>query len=151
MMKYLGNNNLARTILSLLAVGIMSFGVLSIVTMNHEMGMTGASPLISQSNNCSDSHEAESCISFHLGIMQNLSSATGSNLSPQLMSLLFLLVSFIGFLVFALFKILGYYYIRHRIRLRQLYEKTITAFARQLGYWLTLFEKRDPSYVFVMA
>jgi Tfp pilus assembly protein PilV len=148
-MKYLGDNTLARTALSLLAVGIMSFGVLSIITMNHEMNMTSTGSMVSQSSNCSDSHDAQSCLDYHLGIMHNLSTATHGNLDLQLISLL--LFSFVGLLALALFKLLEYGYTRQRIRLRQLYEKTITAFALQLGNWLTLFEKRDPSYAFVLA
>lgn len=148
-MKYLGNNTLARTALSLLAVGIMSFGVLSIITMNHEMVMVSTGSGVSQSSNCSDSHDAQSCLNYHLGIMHNLSTATHGNLDPQLISLL--LFSFIGLLALDLFKLLEYGYIRQRIRFRQLYEKTVTTFALQLGHWLTLFEKRDPSCVFIMA
>jgi len=148
-MKYLGNNKLARTALSLLAVGIMSFGVLSIITMNHEMVMVSAGSSVSQSSNCSDSHDTQSCLDYHLGIMHNLSTATHGSLDLQLISLL--LFSFIGLLALVLFKLLEYGYTLKRIRFRQLYEKTITAFARQLGHWLTLFEKRDPSCAFILA
>jgi len=148
-MKYLGDNNLARTALSLLAVGIMSFGVLSIVTMSHEMAMVSTGTSVSQSNNCSDSHGAQSCFDYHLGIMHNLSTATYGSLDVRLISLL--LFSFIGLLALALFKLLEYGYTLKRIRFRQLYEKTVMAFTLQLGYWLTLFEKRDPSYVYVLA
>jgi len=148
-MKYLGNNNLARTALSLLAVGIMSFGVLSIITMNHEMAETGSCQAISQNCNCATPQDSGTCLSYHLGIMHNLSAATHGSLGLKLVSLL--LFSFIGLLALALFKFLEYSYIRHRIRLKSLYEKTIMAFALQLGNWLTLFEKRDPSYAFVLA
>jgi hypothetical protein len=148
-MKYLGNHNLTKTILSFLAIGVMSFGVLSIITMNHEMVMVSTSPSVSQNSNCSDSHDAQSCLDYHLGIMHNLSTATHGSLGLQLIPLL--LFSFIGLLALALFKLLEYGYVCQRIRFRQLYEKTITAFARQLGYWLTLFEKRDPPYAFVLA
>jgi len=148
-MKYLGNNNFARFVLSLLAVGIMSFGVLSIVTMNHQMAEMGSCQAISQNCNCATPQDSGTCVSYHLGIMHNLSAATHGSLGLQLISLL--LFSFVGLLVLSLFKSLEYFYIRHRIRLRYLYEETVTVFARELGYWLTLLEKRDPSYAFVLA
>ncbi len=148
-MKFLGNINLARTAISLFAIGVMLFGVLSIAVMEHRMGMVENCPVISQVNGCSGSHQGETCVSYHLGIMQSLSSASCSSLDIRMLSLLF--TYFIGLVIFSLFKIFEYSYLRHRIRLKQLYEKTIFAFTLQLGYWLTLLEKRDPAYAFALT
>lgn len=142
-MKYLGNNNLKRIALSLLAVGIMSFGVLGIITMNHEMDGMG------MAGNCSDFYDATACINYHLDIMQTLSAASQSSLGLRSISLF--LFFFIALWAVALFKILEYCHTRHRILLRQLYEKIVTIFALQLGHWLTLFEKRDLSCAFAIV
>ena len=150
-MNYLGNNKLMRIMLSFLAIGIISFGVISIVVMNHEMDMAVSGLAISPNDSCTDSHDAQPCVSYHLGIMHNLSEAVYGNGSLGLGLVFLTLFTFVGFLALTLFKISGYWFVRHRFRLRYLYEKTITAFARQLGYWLTLFEKRDPSFAFSMA
>lgn len=148
-MNYLGNNSLARVVLCLLAVGIMSFGVLSIFTMDHEMAVAGMGPIIAQNNTCPNPYGSQGCVSYHLGIMQNLSAATHGSLGLKLAQLI--MGSFTGLLALALVKILAYSYTRQRIRLRQLYEKTVLAFALQLGNWLTIFEKRDTSCAFALA
>lgn len=148
-MKHLNNNNLKRILLPLLATGLIFFGVLSIVSMKHEMTMPTMGVVLSQNSDCSNSASTQACINYHFGVLKNLSTATHSSMGLKFISLLALVLS--GLLIFALFKVLDYFYTSHRIRLRQLYEKTITAFAQQLGNWLTLLEKRDPSYAFSLA
>lgn len=150
-MKNLANNYLSKKLIAFLTIGIIFFGVLSITTMQHETGMTmdSSSPAISQTSDCSDSHTAQTCVDFHLGIMQNLSSASFGSLGLKL--ILTLIISFVGLFLLSLFKTSTYSYHLSRIRLRQLYEKTVFAFTRQLGHWLSLFEKRDPAYAFIIT
>ncbi len=154
-MNFLLQNNFKRTAILFLILGLFSFYVLSIVTMVHMNTNTSENANI---NNISMSHNEmnhqeqspqNDCVSYHLGLLHNLSEFSFTNLGVR--SLAVLLLVFFGFTFFYLLKFTQSYFSKLRIRFRQLYEKTVTVFALQLGYWLTLLEKRDPSCAFAIA
>ncbi len=149
-MKYSIKNNWAQAIFIFFVIGVLSFGILGILSMNHDLSTAGISPVINaQDSGCGDSHPANLCIEYHLGIMRNFSQITKEGLSIQF------LVSFLGLLaVFAAFGLIQNsekIYSRLRLYFKLSPERSIQAFFIQLGYWLVLFEKRDPFYAFVSA
>ncbi len=149
-MKYLGNNIIIRSIFAALALGILAVGIISLATMSHSGMMNSVScPVASSSQDCSQPNTANTCVDYHLGIIQNLTNVTPCNAGVELFG--FLLASLLIFTVFGILNFPSSLYSRIKIQLRQFLEKTIFAFQRQLGFWLAIIEKRDPVYAFVLA
>jgi len=139
-MKIFIHSTWVRTIITIFAVLVSIIGVLSIITMNHKMVMNGMGTVITQIGNCATSHSTTECVNYHLGIMHNLSSAHMQN-ADVVLSVLLAAVVFSFFLQnFFLSNRVNYM----RTRWKQLREKTIFAFTKQLGFWLIFFQKRDP-------
>ena len=140
-------NNFKRAMIVLLIVGAFGFYTASILSMHHEDGMMVNCPIgMTQGTAEQDS---TACLSYHLGLMHNLSETSSQNLSTQFLALF--LVVLVGFSVLSLKSFIESFYSRLRVRYRRLFEKSSQVFFVQLGFWLTLFEKRDPSFAFAQA
>jgi len=149
-MKYLGNNQITRTILALLTIGVLSIGLVSLATMSHNNMMVSVNcPVTVSAGDHSQPSESSACVDYHLGIIQKLSNAIPQSFGVQMLGLIF--VTLFVLVVFgSLEKIFRYYY-RFKVRFRQFLEETLQVFQDQLGFWLAIVQKRDPSYSFIMV
>jgi hypothetical protein len=149
-MKYLGDNCITRAILATLALGVLSVGIISMTTMSHDNMMASKNcPISMDGGDCPQSSESSACVDYHLGIMQNLSSALPQNFGAELLGLM--LVSLLALAVFGIFDKTYHFYCRLKIRFKQFLEQTLGVFQDQLGFWLAIIQKKDPSYAFTIA
>jgi hypothetical protein len=149
-MKFLGNNPIARTILAALTLGVLSVGIISLATMNHDRMMASADcPVAVNGGDCSQPKDSGVCLDYHLGVMQNLANAIPNNIGATMLGLmLFVLLAFVAF---GLLDSTNLYYSRIRIRLKQLFEETVGVFQNQLGFWIAVTQKKDPSCAFALV
>ncbi len=149
-MNYLGNNPITRTVLAALTLGVLSVGIISLATMNHDTMMTSQNcPISVNGGDCSQPKESNVCIDYHLGIIQNLSNIIPQSFGVQLLGLM--LVALLTLAVFGSLDSVYRFYCRLKIRFKQLLEETLEVFQNQLGFWLTIVQKRDPSYAFALV
>lgn len=149
-MKFFGDNPIIRTILAALTLGVLTIGVISMATMNHNAMMAAENcPISVNGGDCSQPKDSGVCLDYHLGFIQNLANAIPNNIGANILGLMvFVLLAFVAF---GLLDSTNLYYSRIRIRLKQLFEKTISAFQDQLGFWIAIIQKKDPSYAFALV
>lgn len=150
-MKYLANKTIYGIFAGLALIFFM-VGTLCMSTIAYEGTALGSCPVPMagmDAKNCTNSQDAGICFDYHLGIIKNFSNVVPRNVETGLLGLI-LPVMF----AFAAFNIVnkGYsYYHRFRSRVRRLLEETMGVFQAQLGFWLTIVQKKDPSYAFALA
>jgi|GEM_PF-3624506 len=148
-MNYLSRHPLVRTLAISLTLGVLIVGIFSMATMNHVIPNTGeGNPVFISAENCSQPQGSGTCLDYHLGVMQSLSNALPGSAGLSLLGLMFLTL-----FTFSAFGLLGsayLYYCRIKTRFKQLYEETVEAFQNQLGFWLAIIQKKDPSYAFAI-
>ncbi len=149
-MNYLGNNPITRTVLAVLTLGVLSIGIISMATMNHNTMMAAENcPVSVNGGDCSQPKDSGVCLNYHLGVMQNLANAIPNNIGASILGLmLFVLLAFVAF---GLLDSTNLYYSRIKVRLRQLFEETVGVFQNQLGFWIAVTQKKDPSYAFALV
>ena len=140
-------NHLKKSAVIFLIAGAFGFYTASILTMHHEDGMMVNCPIGMTQGTGTQNPDA--CLSYHLGLMHNLSEISPQNLSIRFIALL--LVVLIGFSILAFVDSIESFYSRLRVRFRRLFEKSLEVFFVQLGFWLVLFEKRDPEFAFTQT
>lgn len=146
-MQSLNLKQIKQALMVFLAIGVFSFFTASIISMPR-MNMAMDSCVVMFSSNTQSSNSS-TCLSYHLNIFHSTTEVSVQSFSSLA---LLLAVSFLAsFGLLALTELLEGYYSRMRIRYKHLYQKTILVFFEQLGFWLSLFEKRDPSQAFVTA
>ena len=146
-MNYCIHSIFSKILVSLVALIIASASFFSMAAMDH--GVTGMPSIAAMTHNSGGNNlpQPTSCLNFYLNLMEKFSHGfTGSFASFFLVSILaFTLVLFITKNLFGILR-------RHarmlKVRLRQCTENVAGIFKEILGNWLSLFEKRDPSYVF---
>ncbi|MEK7161958.1 MAG: hypothetical protein AAB729_04705 [Patescibacteria group bacterium] len=149
MINFIQNNSIKNAIVICLAIAVVGITILSVGFKRHKSNMEEAQISLScNSIDCSMPVNDLSCLDHCISAAQN--SIQTSIVNPGIMSLLFTVGLFLG-LFFSLVLKLPNYQRFSKSRLRQLYDESIIAFFHQLGFWLTLFEKRDPSYSFAFA
>lgn len=137
-------DNLKKAILIFLIMGAFGFYTASILTMRHEDGnMVNCS---SETAQATQTQDPASCLSYHLGLIHNLSEIPSLRLDFQILVLS--LAAVVLFAIFSLVSLIENFYSRLKLRCRWLFQKALQIFFVQLGFWLTLFEKRDPSFAF---
>lgn len=150
-MKNFATSNFTKIIIAMVALVMIGASVFSMAAMNH--GPNNASACIIKTTEhagCANPIQAEACIDFHFSMLEKFSHGFANNVGLKF----FFALTVIGFLLFAvhsLLKLLRYKSDILKVRLRYLYNDTISVFWDNLGYWLTIFEKRDPSYAFTIA
>jgi hypothetical protein len=150
-MRKLINSNITKVFVVVVALIIMSASFCSMSTMKHEMdNSSNCMTDMTSSQGCASIQQTESCVNFHFGLLEKFSHSFADNLGFKF---LFSIVT-LGVLLYSAKSLLETLR-RHadipRVRLRQLSEDIITVFQDSLGYWLSIFEKRDPSYSFALA
>jgi hypothetical protein len=128
-----------------LMLAAFGFYTTSILTMQSGDKMVDTCAVVSTQGSQSQSPDA--CVSYHLGLLHNLSEAPFSGLIAQLLVLSLFVLTF--FTLFSLFIHLKLYFSRLQNRYKELTEKTLAVFYTQLGFWLVLFQKRDPAYAYM--
>lgn len=150
MINFLLNRNIKSTVVVYLAVAVLGISVFGLGLVHHESFMEESHTLLTcKSIDCGVPVNDISCLDHCISAVQNFIQ-TAPIVPGVKLSVLLALALFLG-LFFALAPNLLNAQKFSKIRLRQLYEESVTAFFDQLGFWLTLFEKRDPSYAFVPA
>lgn len=134
-----------------LAAAVLSVGIFTAGLMHNEDSMGQEFNIMASCDSAACGMPADdfSCLDHCISAMQNFTQAIPANSALRPL----LLLGF-GLLAGFLFPFSRRLLIDRKLsksRLRQLYEKAVLAFARQLGFWLVVFEKRDPSRVFVSA
>ncbi len=148
---YALKNNIKVAIVAALSFAFLSVGIFSMGLMRHEDSMmSGFSSVLScNSTDCGMPVNDFSCLDHCISAVQNFTQIIPTNFGVKQSSFLVL-----ALLLCLLSPLLNKLLVDHKLsksRLRQLYEKSIIAFSKQLGFWLTLFEKRDPASAFAMA
>lgn len=132
----------------LLVVAVVSFYTLSILTMQHHTShdvMIDDCVMLTQTDPATNS--LSSCLAYHIGLFSSLTQNTFQNHSIVLAMLL------LGF-VFSLYSI---FYFDQRafvslwVKYKYSLQRQKEIFYNQLGYFLTILEKRDPSNAFLIA
>lgn len=140
-------NKFQTIMLIFFAAGVFGFYTASILTMQHEENNMVNCPV--GVSHGMETQNPDFCVTYHLGLMHNLSESSPLRINFQILALL--LASLILFVAISLVSLLENFYSRLKVRCRWLFEKTLEIFFAQLGFWLILFEKRDPSYASVLA
>lgn len=149
-MEKLINNNITKAFVVVVALVIMSAGFCSMSAMKHEMDNGNCMTAMTNDQGCSTTQQTEACVNFHFGLLEKFSHSFADNLGFKfLFSILTLGVLF--YVAKGLLATLQRHADIPRVRLRQLFEDTVTVFQDSLGYWLSIFEKRDPSYAVALA
>ena len=135
--------------ISFLVLGLFGFYFVSIVSMDHSGMDVSNIDCTYMTNQAMNSTANNICLGYHLGLLDQLGVSVSNHFSVRflLVALLFVLSAIIQNLT----NLLAVFYNRLRIYRNLLYEKIILAFFAQLGFWLTLFEKRDPAEIFTMV
>jgi hypothetical protein len=143
--------NVQSAVIVFLAIALLSVGLFSIGMMHHDGSMMEEfhASISCKSTDCGAPTDGVSCLDHCINAAQNLTQTIPVNLGIKL-SLLLALGLFLGFL-FSLILDLSNDHRFSKSRLQQLYDESKAAFFHQIGFWLTLFEKRDPSYSFALA
>jgi len=130
---------------------ILSVGVMSVLAMNHEGSVMSTNcPVTMDSSGCTEKPADNNlCINYHLGLLESFSNALPKDFGFKAFGIF--LASALVFAVFGLLAWLPKLFLLIKIRLKYLFEETIRAFHNQLGFWLAIIQKRDPSYAFVLA
>ena len=149
-MKYLDNTYLTRAIFATLTLGVFSVTIISMATMNHNVMMTSENcPVSINGGDCSQPKDSGVCLDYHLGIIQNLSNSLPQGFGVEMLGLM--LAALLAIVVFGSLNNTYRYYCRLKTRLKQLLEETAGVFQNQLGFWLTLVQKKDPSHTFALV
>lgn len=142
--------NLRTPIVAFLAFAVFSIGVLSVGLMHRDVCMEGiCSDSACQSADCSqpqgDLACLSHCVSAVLSSVQSAPANMGINLYLLLSAVIFGLILFV----------INFNGLKNnklsKFRLRQFYEQSKTAFYLQLGFWLSLIERKDYSYALILA
>lgn len=137
-----------KVIVIFVALGLFGFYTASILSMDHntQSAMDSCTMLMSGGMN---RQNADACVSYHIGLFHNLSEITSRTPGMSLLVLLLavLKVALCGTLWQLLAVFANRLWTRYRLFLPHLKE----IFFIQLGFWLTLFEKRDPARASAMA
>lgn len=151
MINFIQNNSIKNAIVICLTIVVFGITVLSVRFMGHESYMEESQISLScNSVDCGMPVNDLSCLNHCISAVQNFIQ-TCLIINPGIRSsLLLTMVLFLG-LFFALVSNLSNDPKFSKSRLRQLYDESVTAFFHQIGFWLTLFQKRDPSYSFTLA
>lgn len=134
-----------------LAAAFLAVGIFSIGLMHHEGPMDETFNIMASCDSavCGMPYDDFSCLDHCLSAVQNFTRAIA--VSSALRPLLLLDLGLVAGFLFPFIRKLLIDRKLSKSRLRQLYEKAVSAFAGQLGFWLTIFEKRDPSHVPVLT
>lgn len=150
-MKQIIIHNLTKILVTIVALVLASASVFSMATMNHGPDNAGTCMIgMTEHAGCTSPMQTGACIEFHFSLLEKFSHGVASNVGFKFFSTL----TAVGFLLFAsnsLLKLFQYKANLLKVRLRHLQDDTISVFRDNFGYWLTIFEKRDPSFAFAMA
>lgn len=144
-MKGFNYNFIIRAVFAILVLAVLSPGILNFFAMDHSTrGGEICAVSVVEGVDCSVPAGKDMCIEYHLGLFTKLSQATPFEFKLALFSLFFL-----PLLIWLIIKpsLFGHF-LNIRIRLKWLWEDLIYSFSKQ--YWfLTMQEKRDPSFAFL--
>lgn len=132
---------------SFMLVALAGFYSASVLTMHHEsMPIDHCVTLVAPSGH---QESSSACLSYHLGLMHNLSQVSSQVSVVQLLALSFVMLVFAS--AASLRSLLENFYSRLKNYLRNFAETFSRIFYLQLGFWIILLEKRDPSFALAKA
>jgi hypothetical protein len=146
-MQQLVNSAFTKIMVSVIALIIMSAGFCSMAAMDHTAKSISCMTTMNHGSGCDTAPQTPSCLDFHFGLMEKISHGFTSNIEFNLFISL-LAFALLLFVVSSLFNTLKQRAQILKVRLRQLSENVAGIFQDIFGNWLSLFEKRDPSYAF---
>ena len=150
MINFIQNNSIKNAVVICLTIAVFGITVLGVGFMHHESYMEEAQTSLScNSVGCTMPVNDLSCLDHCISAAQNFIQTCLVNPGIRL-ALLLTVALFLG-LFFSLASNLLNTQRFSKSRLRQLYDESVIAFFHQIGFWLTLFQKRDPSYSFTLA
>ncbi|MBL8030261.1 MAG: hypothetical protein JNN11_03365 [Candidatus Doudnabacteria bacterium] len=148
-MQQLINSTFSKALFSIIALIIMSASFCSMAAMKHEDN-TNCMVEMTHDSNCNTSSQSSACLNFHLGLMEKFSHGFADNLGFKFLVSILTLAALL-YAAKSLFTLLREQSRILKVRLRQLSENVAGIFQDVFGNWLSLFEKRDPSYAFATA
>lgn len=132
-----------KTVVSLLLLtAIFTIGILGFVSMSHGMNQCPSCPVgIAQPSDCQIPSGINLCYEIHLGMINSLSRSQPANFAFILLILLFIVQLFSR----RHFNRLDTdkYFIKVRLRLRQLTISASHSWQKQIGQWLSLRERKN--------
>lgn len=144
------NTPIFKFIILLLAVGVLSFGAISAINMNHDGDMGHNTCPVASALNCGlKTNQLNLCVDYHLGMIKTLSTAAPWDGAGGILNLL--LIGFMSLLFYILLPRVGLLYSKLKARIKHLSENVVPIFYIQLGYWIGLIEKREPAYSFALV
>jgi hypothetical protein len=150
-MRPIVNSNFAKVLVGITIFITLGIGIFSMAAMQHKGDSGSSMATMSHAPGCSAPFESQSCLSFHLEMLQHFSqnlSTGGIGLGITVLVLCLALLLFaISDLFFDVNRFAGIF----KVRLRQLLEDISTVFYDSLGRWLSMFEKRDSAHIFAFA
>jgi hypothetical protein len=150
-MKQLSTYNFTKILVAIVALVMIGASVFSMAAMNHGVDNAGTCMTgMAEHTGCTNPVQAEACIDFHFSLLEKFSHGFADNVGFKFLSVLVVMGSLL-FAAYSLLNILRYKSDILKVRLRYLRNDTIAVFQESLGFWLTILEKRDPAYAFVIA
>lgn len=142
------NKPITKFLLIFLAVGFLSFGLLSALNMSHMDTNHEACPVASASNCDVNTDAASFCLDYHISIIKNSVTGIASGWH-EIISLLY--IASLGLVLYALSLCTQLLYARFRYRLKQFLEHSLAVYYEQLGFWIGIVENKAYSYSFVQV